>query len=142
MKANELMIGDWVQDISFVTIESLCSEDICTYRNKEGFIYTANISNMKPVPLTAEILEKNGFNQNGIPEDMQPVEERDYYDETYVWSEIVDDYKENEVSVYLEYGKECVEIHCIKGSMDIECKYVHQLQHALKVCGIDKNIVL
>lgn len=60
MKASELMIGDWVQDITPCVIDAISNEDICTYRNVDGYI-TANPSNLKPIPLTAEILEKNGF---------------------------------------------------------------------------------
>lgn len=129
MKASELMIGDWVQDITPCVIDAISNEDICTYRNVDGYI-TANPSNLKPIPLTAEILEKNGWNK---------------------WCEhstIV-----RSISVLVEYNTNlCIQeidgqdtmfvqlSHCGAGSFEFRkhLKYVHELQHTFRLVGLNE----
>lgn len=66
MKANELMIGDWVQVPSLIDniehydawckVKQLRDCDLDVVGFKE-----LNYSEIKPIPITREILEKNGF---------------------------------------------------------------------------------
>lgn len=122
MKTNELMIGDWVQDLSPVIIDAISNEDICTYQCKDGYI-TVNPSNLKPIPLTPEILEKNGWQCfNGSPYSVYQLKTQGGY-----------------ISLY----------NCIKGHFEIQIsglwfkiQFVHELQHALRLCGIEKEIEL
>lgn len=139
MKANELMLGDWVMDLSPCVIDAVSAEDICTYRNADGYI-TANPRNLKPVPLTPEILLKNGF-------------VNDFYEDVSVA-----DYHTVRVEGYTYNGKKEVEgwddclITCCNGQVDVvtdfhgevhkEIMYVHELQHCLKLVGLKKDIVL
>lgn len=128
MKANELMIGDWVlydnqpHQIRQLGIfgENRDGEDypaVCVGKpNGIGLILERN--EIKPIPLTPEILEKNGF----------------YYDEdrkAYLMGVIFRVKPER-------YGLFSFEI--------CGCPYplntVHELQHALRLCGIEKEIVL
>ena len=133
MKANELMIGDWVQDITSVVIDAISNEDICTYRDEHGYI-TANPSNLKPITLTAEILEKNGFEEKT---ESNPFV---YYL-----------FKDGDNSVSLEHTYDTTDKEdywaCSIGNRlcdvcTISMHYIHELQHALRLCGIDKDIVL
>ena len=137
MKTNELMIGDWVMDITPVVIDAISNEDVCTYRNEYDYV-TANPSNLKPIPLTTEILEKNGF-------------ENDFYED-----ESVADY----VKVRLEgYSLRCKAngwddalvtwcnghlevVTDFNGEVRKDIEHIHQLQHALRLCGINKEIVI
>lgn len=128
MKATDLMIGDWVR---------------INYRNKvaqvteivEKAIGTTAISPLsegefEPIPLTPEILEKNGF-------DISDPEVAQYH------------FTENRARMHFS----------LRRMYDIKTKkpkgysfwafnvlaiveYVHTLQHALKLCGIDKEITL
>ena len=139
MKANELMIGDWVQDITPVVIDAISNEDICTYRDEHGYI-TANPSNLKPIPLTAEILEKNEFDI-AILNNKEP--------EAYLRMGYLNDDGEMEDVAYdiiIDHHKTYWELTIINNDkgcrIDININYVHQLQHALRLCGIDKEIVL
>jgi len=138
MKAEELMIGDWV---------------IITLRNKIGKVYRIDEANgkgngwvavingdyhethLEPILLTPEILEKNGFKPY-IPENhletvyaCQDVSKA-VADELYaLWP-----YRDGSFYLLLRViGKDMVR-------MDVH--YVHQLQHALRLCGIEKEIVL
>ena len=70
-----------------------------------------------PVPLTPEILEKNGF----------VVESRYYHGNTLQYCVLVD-------GLWIDISGE----NFFEGKLE----YVHQLQHALRLCGIDKTIEL
>ena len=100
------MIGDWIMyGDKPVQVLQLTADKI--YR---GFF---------PIPLTSEILEKNGFVYNAIP--------------------FVDGWEQFGLTLYL--GGNGYRINCgINRSLIID--FVHELQHALKLCGIDKEITL
>ena len=110
MTAKDLMVGDWALD---------------TYTNKPMRIEGINGWNprfgqdLEPIPLTPEILEKNGF------KDGQFFAELLYRE----WQIMCDC---SHIAMRHEGG----------WLMDIPCKYVHELQHCLKLVGIDKEIVL
>ena len=101
---------------------------------------------LEPIPLTEKILKSNDFDLNGLSEDLVPVEDRDFSDDTYVWQA---GKFENDtvvkVCVYFDYRyNDCiVELETPNITTDsIRLKYVHELQHALRLCGIDKEIVV
>ena len=104
------MIGDWVvydgdvENIAPIQVEGM---DIAT-----GSLITSDredvgFDGVQPIPLTPEILEKNGFTQ-----DYEAISVRNDFDKVY---------------------------------FDIPFrffKYVHELQHALRLVGINKEIEL
>ena len=111
------MIGDWV--IMNNSPHQLDAGDL-----KNIF---ANLENdgkddaryLSPIPLTSEILKKNGFKDG------------QFFAELYIqgWHIISDAHNL------------CME--CERGwHMNIQCRCVHELQHALKLCGINKEISL
>jgi hypothetical protein len=113
MKANELMIGDWVLDgtqISQIT-SITCGGVIETTAHE-----FSNIEVIAPIPLTAKILEKNGFKFDG---------------------EI---YKLGDYQLVIEYrgGLFFGWALCCRKQLN----YIHELQHAMKLCGIEKDIEL
>lgn len=165
MKAEELMIGDlvnyrpgWINEETgkpeyecgdVFPVKITCIYDgLAQYDDllPDGTINTIEVADyeLSGIPITPEILEKNGFDINGIPEDMQPVEERDWSDDTYVWSRQETPDEAMEVSVYMDdpynFFAEIICQHCHVDGVHI--KYVHELQHALRLCGIEKEIVL
>lgn len=128
MKANELkvtdlMVGDWV---------SVISAKPNTYRRPFYQIITVEKMMMirngrmvvEPIHLTPEILGKNGF--EGVKEGRFP-SLRNYY---------------NDIIFQLEGIKEegnCKILYIFK---NIPILYVHELQHILRSCKIDKEIVV
>ena len=101
MKANELMIGDWVW-----------------YDNQ--------------LPLTKEILEKNGFVLK--PDGWLWCKEEGIEDKNYI---------------FIQFRKGCEEVRLVELNFVNkvlakyeQMHYVHQLQHALRLCGIEKEIIL
>lgn len=127
MKANELMIGDWVQCSSYMGNKVPCkvvgiSTDITVEFKNCARKYEA-LDFAQPIPLTAEILKKNGF---------------DYNDSLAEWATD---------SFCVEFGHAAFEeepdhFFVWVSNCEVALNYVHELQHALKLCGIDKNIEL
>lgn len=120
LKAEELSIGDWVNILNYHYDGSPYVGQVDGIFKKHGTYYlqfgsalSAEIDICEPIPITPEILEKNGIRyQFGHP-----------------WWQAA----EMEDGVF--------EIHLTEKSTML-LKYVHQLQHALKLCGISKNIEL
>ena len=106
MKANELMIGDKV-------MVKLLSQIPNTYvlHTWTANDYSRDIQ-VKPIPLTTEILENNGW-----------------------WYYSDDMWQHEEVGFYIEkwYGRfQCFDINQIK------LDSVHQLQQILRLCGLNE----
>lgn len=145
MKAEELMIGDWVKlkdaqlgYIKFngptVKIEYIVPPNVYV-RNYKGLLEDVKDEYLLPIPLTPEILEKNGWKPY-IPENhletvytCQDISKA-VADELYaLWP-----YQDGSFYLLLRVdGKDMVrkDVH-----------YVHQLQHALRLCEIKKEIEL
>lgn len=145
MKTDELMVGDWVACKELFTSHGLQRPRILGQitqikeDNRVEFAYRDRWQNrvyiglktdeVEPIPLTAEILEKNGFEHNPHKES------HFYFDDEFVEVDI----HEMSDSVWL------IEAEELEFSMStqraIVCN-VHELQHAIKLYGIDKEIVL
>ena len=119
MGLSELMIGDWVyRPDCYSKVKEIRENGIIGYDHLRGII---SFEELEPIPLTPEILEKNGFvydSEDKLFEDIYP-----------------------RISMlYAQYR--LVENGGINYGEMSEIKYVHQLQHALRLCGIDKEIEL
>lgn len=129
MKANELMIGDWVDTPQGVRIVTIIGSDKVAALHC-GFSHWVPIDELSPIPLTPEILEKNGFEKRTIGRIPQYVIADDYFDI------MINEYTD---SIWrFEYNNAEIQFP----STRIFICYVHELQHALRLCGIDKEIVL
>ena len=87
---------------------------------------------IQPVPLTPEMLEKNGFSLDDSGDWYQrevSMKERNF------WLNIA--FRDDGVSIY-----DLDVFTGTKFSICMHLNYVHELQHALKLCGIDKEITL
>lgn len=126
MKAEELMIGDWVHyrgtNIQVTSLYNKGGSNEIGWSDKESV--WVNGRTVEPIPLTPEILEKNRFIHYTVTD-------------FYMWKE------ESSEPIHLDNYNEngwMLRINC--DNIPCECKYVHQLQHALRLCGINKEIVL
>ncbi|MCQ2219742.1 MAG: hypothetical protein MJZ12_00030 [Prevotella sp.] len=108
MKANELMIGDWVVKPSGY---------IRTIGRAEFSNDDAWFEDTKPIPLTPEILEKNGFERRGGVS----------YHKSITGLIIL---HWNDDLCFLNYSKKNIP------PIMIPFHYVHELQHALRFCGL------
>lgn len=127
MEANELMIGDWADFAPELGDQPIAK--IITVND----LYMIDNGRMvvRPIPLTVEILEKNGFVKGDT---------MDLGDEIYCVKLFNIHYDNEERQFWVcnffesEYGKEMMDIFRID--------YVHELQHVLRLCKVDKEIVL
>lgn len=123
LNCESLMIGDWVYDgNSIAQVTSITCDGIIETTHNQS----SNIELIQPIPLTVEILEKNGFVKDEKKDNM-------YY---WNWG-VIDD--------CISYDKETskVRIFYVSGLTFVKIlQYVHELQHALRLCGIEKQIML
>lgn len=139
MKAEELMIGDYIKH-GFGGIGKVTelSKGIVTVYDKglddgEGNCEVNFAENeIHPIPLTTEILEKNGFV-------LKP--------DGWLWCE--EEGSEEQNYIFIQFRKGCDEVRIVELNFvnNVLAKFrkiqsVHELQHVLRLCGIKKEIVL
>lgn len=123
MKIEELSIGDWVrhtfyeENVQIVRIYG-DSERVLAERGKMSI--SCHLNHFEPIPLTPEILEKNGFVKSELVTVI----------EWYHWKDIYIGFKDGLIYTSIN-GRE------IWGM-----RHVHQLQHILRLAGIEKEIEL
>lgn len=128
MKANELMIGDWIQrNGKNFQVTSIMDGYISTDEHSDSHDYHFN-----PIPLTPEILEKNGIKRKAI-NDEEPYyqDEEGYY--YYQYGEL----GINTLHIWFWYkdGDIMMPSNCTKW---IKLSFVHELQRVLRLCGLDE----
>lgn len=146
MKIEELSIGDWVQDkkgtkAQILGIEKWSDGYELNVRLKGVDVGNTPATSAHPIPLTPEILEKNGWVK--ITEDM-------------VWAEHLNP-KLAEIPTWgLKIGERLVPylVAKMRDNSHFEitttniklfrfnAEHVHQLQHVLRLAGIEKEIEL
>ena len=149
MKANELMIGDWVtsrkwieKPFRLINVTEKKGDFFYGRTAEDSIVGPFFIEELEPIPLTPEILEKNGWEKDddGFYEPIMELNEvsKDRKGES-IWIEWSIEKHELDVS------KETPNIRTSIGCMNrvyIVCEFVHELQHALNLCGIEKEIIL
>ena len=124
MKAKELKIGDWV---SFADVPVKVKDikpksvvlDISRFddcMDKEG---CAELGDIRPIPLTSEILEKNGWKE-------RKYSERIAYENG--WYEL------------FRVGQEGAWAFCHYDDFLTAIKHIHELQHLLWALGMDDDL--
>ena len=111
------MVNDWVANQYGTPIQIYSTGDNGAYANTGDtlWVFEDNEYKPQPIPLTPEILEKNGWK------------------ETEYWHEYEDG------NTIIQYSLS--NIWGIINGIEIEhfkCEYVHQLQHLLRLCGLDE----
>ena len=147
MKKEDLMIGDWVNIQTEKDDEPMYSQVEQLWECEIDADFQTDYKNVHPIPLSKEILEKNGFHL------MHGFRYNETYP-TYGWGDNIDKkYISVDVTFYDDEPINGV-MHLVKIYRDsmgedgvdsihsCHIDYVHELQHALKVCKIEKEIVL
>lgn len=146
MDCKDLMIGDWV-NYSILNINSKVVSIIGNHtitiqfvdkNDKIGVIHGLLEETINPIPLTEEILVKNGFE--------------------YAYNEASD--MQNKQLLVANIGSHYIEIRLDKRNVAIWydydengdgvysdvlidlSHYVHKFQHLLRLCGIEKELVI
>ena len=138
MKATDLMIGDWVKIKGHLDYDKV--QEIAKDENMQWYISFACSATLfrayefEPIPLTPEILEKNGWNLDTVLQ---------CYTSTPLWL-----YGEGIINLLLQFpakqsagSLEIFDNQKIRSLFDFTWKdrlYIHELQHTLRLCGLDK----
>lgn len=136
MKANELMIGNWLYSVidRYDHIENKpckvvgirCDGDELIQTDENDVWY--HVGTYKPIPLTDEILVKNGFVKDGDVLHLK------------VTKKMCGDGFEIQEAI-IHPRNIVVLITCV-ATIKMQCKYVHQLQNAFTQSEFNKDIVL
>jgi hypothetical protein len=143
MKANKLMIGDYVRQ-KHSGIVLMVSEIVPPYIRCKGEEGQFHEDTIEPILLTPEIMKKSGF---------KPNKECDYIYTDSDPDVVIDMFEPNNpkyrkpLEEYLkEVGISLLQSNYLFGPLDaaiiIKAYYVHELQHFIKPCGIEREIVL
>lgn len=139
MDIKELQIGDWLYSIIFnqtqqkkpikvVGIRTDCDDPLIQGNDTDVWYC---LETYEPIPLTEEILIQNGFSVFSVESKYTTL--RDVH---------------NISCAYCKESKEWLVGAGPSGSIkkrfvDASCiKYIHELQHILRLCGIDKEITI
>lgn len=136
MKQEELSIGDWVnvnraenvaegryrewQEICIVVAISECFVSV-RYGDDEFDWEEVSMDAVEPIPITPEILEKNGW-------ELRPT--------GYVFH--IDGGKSYDNTLWYIFNDNTFVVE----NAEFSIKYIHELQHALRLCKIEKKIEL
>lgn len=124
MKAENLMTGDFV--MSFGQVTEVWTVD--TSYEEEQLINYLDAREFEPIPITPEILEKNSFLK---------VETFEYPSHRVGISFLYRDTPEG-LRIFVQ-NAHAGEPTC---TMIKTCKYVHEVQHMIKMCDIERTFVL
>jgi hypothetical protein len=127
MKANEIMIDDWVYNKGIDKPMQVYPTMLAQMFGRTPDAETEDY-NIFPIPLTSEILAKNGFEHEVTEEDSDNFDGAQG-DLCYVFNKTPEGYMS------------CVDVthsFTITGRI----RYVHELQHILRLRGIEKEIVI
>ena len=132
MRLEDVMVGDWVtHPYNFdkpVKIEYFIG-------SKARVEYeTFEIETFKAIPLTEEILIKNGFEHDYNVDEIIADGGLSITLKGYVYEEdgILIDYCNGDVKITTDFNGEVIK----------RISYVHELQHAMRLCNINKEIKL
>ena len=126
MKAKELKIGDLITCYGEILKVASCDMFMCSAWDENNDLCDhINYDDLSPIPLTSEILEKNGWKED---------------DE--IWGI---DYTFGHLHIeFFSNGKEIEAMVSVTDDRDVCClrqiKYIHELQHLLWALGMDDDL--
>lgn len=138
MKASELMLSDYLSyEGQRIKVASITKKKVGYHvKDNENRMYYARLCDCKPILITTDKLEKNGFLAN---KHVYPYSYYEYINEKDKLKIGVAFPQGNGTSykepwVYIDSKNVFIE--------HLPCMFVHQLQHALNIRGIEKEIIL
>lgn len=134
MKLQELSIGNWVYNKHHGKAIQITPFDFFTHTHKDGMQYLIENSKLvsgkdfEPIEITPAILEKNGWKLGEYSSATLEIENKIVVVEFYESG--------TQLRIFNRAVDEVLQI------LDIKVSGIHQLQNALTLCGIDKEIKL
>lgn len=135
------MLGDWIEyDSRGTSIRGMVSKLYYDYNGRDFIKIEFGPNSAEatqdcfiPIPLTTEILEKSGFEQ--IRQDAANPYYWQFFDKEE--GHVINAFRRIYRGLWIECSNATTET-----SVNKQCEYVHELQHALRLAGIKKEIVL
>lgn len=118
MEAKDLMVGDWVKFNLYPYLAPYTPVKVsldAIYKAAKG----ADVLRFEPIPLSQEILVMNGFEKRP---------------ECYI-NGLSPSYNKYGFALSIYVKNDYFYIYC--ALISIQIKYVHELQHALRLCGLN-----
>lgn len=136
LKISDLSVGDWVKvrlnkcdyhepDTFKAKVLSVVNNSVGVGYDKSGIVMSALVEDLHPIPITAEMLEKNGFERS--------TSQFIVYHTDKVWISYDNPSETWSVTMY---------INDFTSNLHANILHIHQLQHALRLAGVDKEINL
>ena len=129
MKTSDICVGDWVNykspssgKLRPIKIENIYGAEFNCEVENWNIISGRSISDTEPIPLTSDILVKNGFDKD----------ERSKYFHVYTLN----------IKGSYDFDICWSSVNGFNYEGDLMLTYVHQLQHLLRLCGIEKELVI
>lgn len=127
---KSLSVGDWIRHDFYeedMCIHLICEDGRVGAISKSRFSVSCHIDNFVPIPITREILEKNGFVAKA------KIGELDEFIADGIYIATADDCYGWRIGIYEEDG---VPGFCAS------VRSVHEMQHCFTIAGINKEIEL
>jgi len=143
MKKEDLMIGDWVNIQSEKDDEPMYSQVEQLWECEIDADFQTDYENVHPIELTEEILHNNGFKNDVITQKSIIAEGASNFsvilisEDNRITLNNIDEYLNSFNKWHIHIDTEDMRTMCTA-----EITYVHELQHLLKLCKIEKEIVL
>lgn len=136
LKISDLSVGDWVQvllrkcdydkpDSFKAKVLTVVNNSVGVGYDNSGIVMSAFVEDLQPIPITAEILEKNGFERS--------TSQFIVYHTDKVWISYDKPSETWSVTMY---------INDFTSNLHANILHIHQLQHALRLAGVEKEINL
>lgn len=137
MKREDLMIGDWVDlpELSYdVRVDCLGPSDMF-WRHGDGAVSKTPYENVDPIWLHPDVLRDNGFVlvEVGDHGAATPPQFQNRFEKWLLktqWQDVI---------LWYDRRTEKYNLHDMNGA---KLQFVHELQHALRLAGIDFDIEL
>lgn len=147
MDIKDLMIGDWVYNKHHGKNIQITPYDFFTHKHDEygtqALLPCAKPTfggDLEPIPLTEDIIEAHGFMK--IPQPKCHFPHHWAFDKTDDDDEEAFTYRIKAFNTIWR-GMRIDIRNCINDTvLSVQCQFVHELQHALRLCGIDLEIKL
>lgn len=143
MKKEDLMIGDWVNIQIEKDDEPMYSQVEQLWECEIDADFQTDYKNVYPIELTEEILHNNGFKNDVLAQKSIVAEGASNFsvilisEDNRIILNNIDEYLNSFNKWNIHIDTEDMQTMCTA-----EITYVHELQHLLKLCKIEKEIVL
>lgn len=138
MKCRDLMVGDWAANEQGLLAQIINVCDVCAYaifKNNEDspWVFDDYVYHPVPIPLTSEILEKNGWIQCKYETCKSLYEYKGLHLRHTMIKRSNGRWVANVDGIVEKFPDEYTH-----SSLRINVFYVHELQHALRLCGLNE----